>query len=162
MKTFAAAGIIAAAFAVATEATSTTEGAGYSLFDGNRYYSYGFHNYEYPEFDHKEEHSPAKKHHKKASSYKTNNIDIFAHSDSDDHHDDHSDDHQAGHHGRRGHRDSHSSHSSDDEHDHHKKHMKHKKHMLFLTGEGPEGDHCHEGDWCSSEETSSDYTDSDY
>ena len=154
MKAFAAAGLIAAASA--TQAEASTEGI--SHFDATRYYSYGAGHYAYPEYDHKEEHAPVKKHLKKASNYKTNNIDIFAHSDSDDHHDDHHDDRR---HGRKGkHHDSHSSHSSDDEH--HKKHMKHKKHMLFLTGEGPEGDHCHEGDWCSSEETSSDYTDSDY
>ena len=147
MKAFAAAGLIAAVSAAQAEAT--TEGV--STFDATKYYSYGAGHYAYPEYDHKEEHTPVKKHLKHARNYKTNNIDIFAHSDSDD-------DHHAEkkHHGR-GHHDSHSSHSSDDEN-----HMKHKKHMVFLTGEGPEGDHCHPGDWCSSEETSSDYTDSDY
>ena len=146
MKTFATAGIIAAASAINTEATTTTAISASSFFDASRFYSYGSAGYSYPEFDHKEELTPVKKHFKKARAYKTNNIDIFAHSDSDesDHHDDH-----------RSHHDSHSSHS-DDENKHH------KEHHVFLTGEGPEGDHCHEGDWCGDEYTSSDYSDSDY
>lgn len=44
-----------------------------------------------------------------------------------------------------------------------------KKHMIFLTGEGPEGDHCHSGDeklgipgdYCGKDPYS-DYSDSDY
>ena len=146
MKAFAAAGLAAAASAATTEASTASQ----SLFDSSRYYNYGYADY-YPEYDHKEEltHSPAREHHKKASTYRTNNIDIFAHSDSDD-----SDHHPAGHHS------SHSSHSDTSEDEHHPKMMK-KKHMMFLTGEGPAGDHCHEGDWCS-EDSASDYTDSDY
>ena len=143
MRAFAAVGIIAAASAAQTEAAASSS----SLFD--HYYGYG-----YPEFDHKEEltHSPAREHHKKAHTYRTNNIDIFAHSDSESDHHGHHDSHHDSH-------SSHSSHSdhSDDDHHGHKKH-----HMTFLTGYGPEGDHCHEGDWCGDEELSSDYTDSDY
>ena len=143
MRAFAAVGVIAAASAAKTEAAASSS----SLFDSSRYYSYGYGDYAYPEFDHKEELTPAKEHHKKASTYRTNNIDIFAHSDSE----------ESEHHGY-GHHSSHSSHSdtSEDEHHGHKKH-----HMTFLTGYGPEGDHCHPGDYCG-EEPSSDYTDSDY
>jgi hypothetical protein len=147
MLAFAAAGVIAAVSATTTEAAASSS----SQFDASRYYSYGYGSYAYPSFDHKEELTPVKVHHKKARTYKTNNIDIFAHSDSD------SDD---SHHGYGyGHHSSHSSDSSSSEDDHaaHKKH-----HPVFLTGYGPEGDHCHPGDYCGEAEEPSDYTDSDY
>ena len=143
MKAFAAAGLAAAASAATTEASASSQ----SLFDSSRYYNYGYADY-YPEFDHKEELTPAREHHKKASTYRTNNIDIFAHSDSE----------ESDHHHGYGHSSSHSSHSDTSEDE---RPMMKKKHMMFLTGEGPEGDHCHEGDWCP-EDSASDYTDSDY
>lgn len=148
MKAFAAAGIIAAASAVSTEATPTPSFNAASLFDSSKYYSYGYYDYTYPEFDHKEELTPERVHPKKSSGYKTNNIDIFAHSSSDEeeHH------HGYGHHT-----------SPDSESDTSEDERKPaKKHMIFLTGDGPEGDHCHEGDYCGKVDTSSDYTDSDY
>ena len=149
MKAFAAAGIIAVASAVNTEATPTPSFLDSSLFDASKYYGYGYYDYSYPEFDHKEELTPEAARPKKSSGYRTNNIDIFAHSSSDeeDHH------HGKGHH-----------HSSDSESDtsEDERPMMKKKHMQFLTGEGPEGDHCHEGDYCGKVDEPSDYTDSDY
>lgn len=142
MKAFAAAGLIAAASAASsqTEATPTP-----SFISHNQYYGYG-----YPVFDHKEERE-APRHHKRSSRYRTNNIDIFAHSSSDE-----SDDHHAGYGHHSSHSsDSHSSHSEDE-------HKAHKKHEIFLTGDGPDGDHCHEGDYCGKVSDSSDYTESDY
>ena len=154
MKAFAAAGIIAAAAAVRTEATPTPSFNAASLFDASKYYSYGSGTYAYPEYDHKEELTPVIEHPKKSKPYKTNNIDIFAHSDSDeDHH------HGYAYHGTS---DSDSDTSEDD--------VKHKKkHMIHLTGDGPDGDHCHSGDeklgipgdYCGKDPYS-DYSDSDY
>jgi len=148
MKAFAAAGIIAAASAATTEASPTPSFAS-SLFDSSKYYGYGYGNYAYPEYDHKEELTPVKEH-KKHSTYRTNNIDIFAHSDSDS---------SEEHHGY-GHHTSHSSHSSSDTSE--DEHRPAKAHHVFLTGYGPEGDHCHDGDHCGKEDSASDYTDSDY
>ena len=151
MRTFAAAGLIAAAAAVNTEATPTPSFDLSGLFDSSKYYSYGAGAYAYPEFDHKEELTPVKTHPSKPKPYKTNNIDIFAHSSSseDDHH---------GHHGY-GYGKHHSSHSSSDTSEDEIKPKKH--HRVYLTGNGPEGEHCHEGDYCGKD-SQSDYSDSDY
>ena len=146
MKAFAAAGILASASAASAQ--TEVHAAVNSLFNASRYYSYGYGDHAYPEFDHKEELSPVKEH-KKARSYRTSNIDIFAHSDSEESEENHG----SGY----GHHDSHSSHSSSSEDEHHHK----AHHHVFLTGEGPEGNHCHEGDYCPSD-SASDYTDSDY
>merc|ERR1712151_47700 len=155
MKAFAAAGIIAAASAASIKATPTPSFEGASLFDASKYYSYGLGTYEYPEFDHKEELTPVIEHPQKPKPYKTNNIDIFEHSESDDGHH---------HHGYAYHGTSESeSDTSEDDHKHH------KKHMIILTGEGPDGDHCHsgdeklgiQGDYCGKDPYS-DYSDSDY
>ena len=154
MKAFAAAGIIAAASAAQIEATPTPSFEAASLFDASKYYSYGAGTYAYPEFDHKEELTPVIERPLKSKPYKTNNIDIFAHSDSDeDHH------HGYAYHGTS---DSESDTSEDD-------HKPHKKHMIHLTGDGPDGDHCHSGDeklgipgdYCGKDPYS-DYSDSDY
>ena len=147
MRAFSTAGIIAAASAINTEASTTTAISASSLFDASKYYSYGFTDYSYPEFDHKEELTPVREHTKKSRTYRTNNIDIFAHSSSD----------EEEHHGY-GHHSPHPSHSDTSEDEH----KAHKEHHVFLTGEGPEGDHCHEGDWCEVVDEQSDYTDSDH
>ena len=149
MRTFAAAGLIAAAAAVNTEASPTPSFIS-SLFDSSKYYSYGAGTYAYPEFDHKEELTPVKTHPRKSRPYKTNNIDIFAHSSSS----------EDEHHGY-GYRRHHSSHSSSDTSEDEIKPKK-KHHRVFLTGYGPEGDHCHEGDYCGKSDSASDYSDSDY
>jgi len=155
MNNFAAAGLIAVAAATSTGATPTPHDI-VSTLDFSRFYDYGHGVYEYPSFDHKEELTPVKTHPtKKHRGFKTHNIDIFAHSSSDE------EKHHPKGHGTSSDHSSTSQSDSDTSADE-KKHR--KKHTIILTGEGPYADHCHssEGDYCGKKDSSSDDSSSDY